>query len=267
MPLPTATTMPREQTQLAVRCMGQFAVHTGESPVRRWHAGKARSLFQYLLAHRERVVLRDTLYEVLWPEQGWTPGSSSLKVAAHALRRMLLESGTGARIEHQDFGYVLRAKDIWVDAERLEAACAAGRTAEVRGDHDTAATAYRQAAKLYRGDFLAGETADWIDEQREYYRSLALRALGYLRTRALARNDFTEVIEWSRQALAIDRYQEETYQALMIAHGRLGELDRVRAWHDLCVRRLGEDLDLEPTPETGRILASAMQGRLRPSAA
>ncbi|MBP2703227.1 winged helix-turn-helix domain-containing protein [Microbispora sp. RL4-1S] len=247
--------------------MGAFSVQLHGAPVRRWHAGKARSLFQYLLVNRGRVVLRDTLYEVLWPDQEWSPGSSSLKVAAHALRRMLLESGAPARIEHQDFGYVLRAEDVWVDAEELQASFSAGRVAELRGDHETAAARYRRVAALHRGDYLAGETADWVYEQREWYRSLALRALTYLRGQALARNDYPEVIEWSRQALAIDRYQEETYQALMIAHGRLGELDRVRSWHELCVRRLGEELNLEPTAETARILANAMQGRLRSSAA
>jgi len=102
-----------------------------------------------------------------------------------------------------------------------------------------------------------------VHEQREWYRSLALRALAYLRTAALTRNDYPEVIEWSRQALAIDRYQEEIYQGLMIAHGRLGELDRVKSWYELCVRRLSDELDLLPSPETGHIATSAMQGRYR----
>ncbi|MGW4381393.1 AfsR/SARP family transcriptional regulator [Kitasatospora sp. NPDC004531] len=277
MPIATAETMPlplsvaadgAERPAVEVQCMGGFSLTIDGWPVRRWHAGKARNLFQYLLVNRERVVLRDTLYEVLWPEQVWSPGSSSLKVAAHALRRMLatqplVEGRAPIRIEHRDFGYVLHADGILVDAERLQAAFSAGRTAELRGDHAEASRHYREVTALYRGDYLAGESADWILEQREWYRSLALGALAHLREGALAAGDHLEAIRWSRQALAIDRYHEESYQTLMIAHGRLGELDLVRGWHELCARRLADELDLDPSPETDAILAQAMRGRLR----
>jgi two-component SAPR family response regulator len=251
---------------LVIQCLGGFSVKIAGRPVPRWHAGKARSLFQYLLANRGHVVLRDALYEQLWPDQEWSPGSSSLKVAAHALRQILATSGAAARIDHEDFGYVLRAEDTWVDADQVRTLYATGRTAEVRGDAATAKACYRQVASLHRGDYLPGETADWVQEQRQWHRSLALWAIGYLRRDALARNDCQEAIRLCRQALAIDRYHEETYQALMIAHGRLGELDRVRSWHELFVRRLTEELDVRPTAETGRILTSAIQGRLRPGA-
>ncbi len=267
--LPAETARAEEDSSgVKAHCMGGFSLSVGGRQVRRWHAGKARSLFQYLLINRGRVVLRERLYEVLWPDQEWTPGSSSLKVAAHALRRMLaeqprLEGSDPIRIEHRDFGYVLSAGDIWVDAERLQSAASEARAAALRGDHETATARYRRVADLYRGDYLAGETADWVCEQREWYRSLALRAFGYLRDRALEQGDYPEVIERSRQCLAVDRFHEETYQALMIAHGCLGELDRVKGWHELCVRRLGDELDLTPSPETGRILTQALHDRPR----
>ena len=145
-----------------------------------------------------------------------------------------------------------RAGDICVDAEQLQEALLVGRAAELRADHEVATAMYERVAALHRGDYLAGESADWVDEQREWYRSHTLRALAYLRTCALARNDYAEVVTWSQQALAIDRYHEETYQALMVAHGRLGELDRVQGWHELCRRRLSGELDITPAPETER---------------
>src|SRR5690348_10782629 len=74
---------------VVVRCLGQFAVATDGTPVTRWSAGKARGLFQYLVVHRDRPVLRDRLHDVLWPETPWSPRSSSLKVAVHALRQVL----------------------------------------------------------------------------------------------------------------------------------------------------------------------------------
>ncbi|GAB2950959.1 BTAD domain-containing putative transcriptional regulator [Streptomyces heilongjiangensis] len=252
--------------RITVRCLGDFSVHVDGVPVERWRAGKARNLFQYLLVNRGRVVSRAKLHEVLWPESPWSPRSSSVKVAMHALRRGL-DGGPGfpspAEIVHQDHGYVLLADDIWVDVEEFDSLCATGRAAELRGDHLTAVDAYRAALALYNGDFLPLEQADWISEQREWNRSLALQALRYLLGEALCQEDFPAVIVLCRRMLEIDAYQEQVYRTLMSVHGELGELGRVKSWYEMCVRRLHDDLGVLPSELTHKIFERSMRtGRL-----
>jgi two-component SAPR family response regulator len=244
---------------VVVRCLGGFSVVTHDGPVTRWSAGKARGLFQYLVIHRERPVLRDRLHEVLWPGGPWSPRSSSLKVAVHALRQVL-ESPAGApRVEVRlsEYGYLLHADDIWVDLEDFEATVDAADALDAH-DHEGALRLYRRAADLYGGDFLDGEAADWVIERREWARSKALRALTALRDDAYRRQEPAQVIEWCRRILRIDPYQEATYRALMLTHGRLGELGLVRSWHEMCVRRLREDLAVEPEPDTHQVFDRVM---------
>ncbi|MFC0540630.1 AfsR/SARP family transcriptional regulator [Kutzneria chonburiensis] len=255
---------------ISVRLLGNFELTIDGTPVRRWRAGKARSLFQYLLVHRDRVVLRDKLYEVLWPETPWTPNSSSLKVAMHALRQILQvdPDGTdsrGLRIMRQDFGYVLHADRVWVDVDEFESRVTAGRMADGDGDVRAALAEYAAAMEIYQGDFLAGDSADWIIEQREWCKALALRALDRLCTCALRRGALDEVLHWCRIIISLDPYHEATYQLLMSVHGSLGELGTVRRWHDICVRRLRDELDVAPNIETGRIYHRALRGELRHS--
>jgi two-component SAPR family response regulator len=252
--------------RITVRCLGDFSVHVDGIPVERWRAGKARGLFQYLLANRGRVVPSDKLHEVLWPESPRSPRSSSVKVAMHALRRGL-DGGPGrsapVEIVHQDHGYVLLAGDIRVDVEEFDSLCATGRAAELRGDHRMAADAYRAALALYGGDFLPVDQADWIREEREWNRSLALQALRYLQEEALCHEDFPAVIVLCRRMLEIDAYQEQVYRTLMSVHGELGERGRVKCWYEMCTRRLHDDLGVQPAESTRKIFERSMRmGRL-----
>lgn len=262
--------MLQEATKAAVtaRFFGDFSVHVDDSPVERWRAGKARSLFQYLLVNRDRVVPREKLYQVLWPEQEWSPTGSSLKVAMHAVRQVLQSlphdpKATPVEIVNRDHGYLLKANDVWLDLDEFSSSVDRARAAEVAGDHVNARRHYARAVDLYSGDFLAVESATWIDEQRACCKQLALEALHYLRADALRRHDHCSAIRLCQRLLSVDPYQEELYQTLMVVHGKQGELGQVQTWYEICLRRLHDDLDVEPTDTTYRIFARAVRGELR----
>jgi two-component SAPR family response regulator len=244
---------------MVVRSLGDFSVTIAGIPVESWRAGKARNLFQFLLFNRGHVVPRDRLYEVLWPDSEGDR-STSLKVAAHALRRIL---GTDeVSISYQDVGYLLRCEGVWIDIEQFESAIEAARAAERDGDTGRALAAHHRAITLYRGDFLDGETAHWADEQRQWARSMVLGSLNHLRADAMRRSDPGAVITWCRRILSIDPFLEEAYQNLFVVHGMLGELSQVRNWHDLCAQRLRDGLDTAPSHRTRKIFELALSGRL-----
>jgi DNA-binding SARP family transcriptional activator len=254
-------------TATAVRYFGNFSVRVDDRPVGRWRAGRARNLCQYLLFNHGKVIGRDRLYELLWPDGERASTTSSLKVAVHAVRQVLKDATGGTcppvEIDCRDGGYVLLADDLRLDAEEFDACVARGRAAQECGAHTDARYWYGRALELYAGDFLAAESLDWVAEQREYSRALALHALGYLRADALRRDDHPAVLTFCRRILEIDPYHEEMYQTLMLLHGRRGELGQVRNWHEMCLRRLRDDLEVTPAETTDRIYARAMRGELR----
>ncbi|MBE1489513.1 AfsR/SARP family transcriptional regulator [Plantactinospora soyae] len=252
---------------ISVRCLGPFTATLGKREIGPWRAGKARGLFQFLLVNRGRPVPRDKLHDVLWPQAPWSPGSSSLKVAVHGVRQILAgtgaDSASTAEIRFDDRGYRFQADDIWVDVEEFESAMDLAAVRAAGGDRDGALRLYRRAAELHQGDFLEGEAADWVVEHRGWIQAKALRGLTSLRDDAHARSDLAEVILWCRRILRIDPYHEATYRMLMLTHGQLGELGQVRSWHAICVRRLREDLAVEPQPETDLVLRRFLGARRR----
>ncbi|MFD3675930.1 BTAD domain-containing putative transcriptional regulator [Streptomyces sp. NPDC058613] len=258
------------EPRVRVRFLGDFELTVNGARVERWRAGKARGLFQYLVVHRGQMLTRDRLYESLWPGTDSTAGSS-LKVAAHALRRVLdahpdHPGDSGIRLVYRDFGYVLHVNGLWSDLDRFQELVHTGLRASVARDAPLARTRLRAALDLYGGEFLRGESADWVVEQREYLRALALRALGVLRTDAEAREDSVELIELCMRTLEIDRHHEETYRALMSAHGRRGELACVRRWYELCARRMRDELAVAPGHETQLLLRTLIPAAGRPAA-
>lgn len=248
-----------------VRFLGSFAFEVDGQPVEQWRAGKARMLFQYLFLNRGAVIPCDALRGALWP--GVQPrSSSSLKVAAHAVRRVLqsLESDGQAPMElvHRSDGYMLTAGPAWVDIDEFNAAIRRHRQAAVEKSHEESIHWARRAMELYSGDFLAGETGDWIEDHRQWARNLALIALGELRVDALANEDWSEALRWCRRTLELDPCHEPTYQALMQLHAERGEFATVRDWYERCRHRLRVDLDMAPAERTERIRASVLgQGR------
>ncbi|MFD3324512.1 BTAD domain-containing putative transcriptional regulator [Streptomyces sp. NPDC058701] len=258
------------EPRVRVRFLGDFELTVNGARVERWRAGKARGLFQYLVVHRGQMLTRDRLYESLWPGTDSTSGSS-LKVAAHALRRVLdahpdRPGDSGIRLVYRDFGYVLHVSGLWSDLDRFQELVHTGLRASVARDAALARTRLGAALDLYGGEFLRGESADWVVEQREYLRALALRALGVLRADAEAREDAVELIELCMRTLEIDRHHEETYRALMSAHGRRGELACVRRWYELCARRMRDELAVAPGHETQQLLRTLIPAAARTSA-
>ena len=119
--------------RVEARCLGSFSLTIDGVRVEKWHAGKARGLFQLLLAHRGRVVLRDRICEALWPDLEWRPTTSSLKVAVFGVRR-ILATHAGAEcpvaVVSCRHGYQLRGEEMRFDVADFEAEFEAGCAAQ-----------------------------------------------------------------------------------------------------------------------------------------
>jgi two-component SAPR family response regulator len=249
------------QTQVTARFFGHFTLNVQGCEIARWRAGKARSLFQYLMLHRGQLITRDRLNGVLWPDAEWGAASSSLKVACHAARSVVgaartssESSRSGIRLLHRNFGYVLYVESLWCDIDDFQSLVRNGLRRCADGDRRLAVRDLRAAISMYDGDFLSGQRCDWAIEYREHFKSLAMRSLDVLRGEAMACGDTSEVVALSRRSLDIDPHHEPTYQDLIREHGRLGEPERARTWFLLCAHRLDRDLGMPPSWETRRAL-------------
>jgi two-component SAPR family response regulator len=241
----------------------------GSRQLEGWRSGKARALFEYLIAHRGRPVPREALIQALWPNPDALAAGTSLKVAVHGLRQVLselqVEGALPLAVIARDSSYELKAPDVWVDVEAFEHLCRVAGRLWIAGRQSEAVACYKQASELYRGDFLQDRWDDWVVFRREGLKDQYLLLLNRLATAALQERDYDQCIDYARQMLDEDNCREDTYRMLMVCHARLGQPGRVRRWYELCGRTLRSILEVEPDAETERVYRWASTAGLRES--
>ncbi|MGB3716471.1 MAG: BTAD domain-containing putative transcriptional regulator [Candidatus Promineifilaceae bacterium] len=168
--------------QLRVHMLGNFTVWHGGHLVGRkeWSRKKAQQLFQLLLTNREKMLERERIIDMLWPDLDPSDAQRDFKVAYSDLRRTL-EPG---RLRNAPSAYIIRdgslygmrpGADLYLDVERFEDLISQGddlfdATVEEALPH------YREALALYEGDYLQECLYDdWCVEERERLQTQYLR--------------------------------------------------------------------------------------------
>jgi hypothetical protein len=102
--------------QLAVHLLGPLYVALDDVAVEEWPSARCRSLFGYLLTHREPWPAREVLMEVFWPGSSPDASRNSLNVAIHGLRRILRTITDRPVVVHGNGTYGINHElRLWLD--------------------------------------------------------------------------------------------------------------------------------------------------------
>lgn len=220
-----------------------------------FHRHHALALLAFL-AVTDRPHSRETLAALFWPEMD--------EVAAHAaLRRDLYYLGCAIGkgwLHCEEHCLALPAQPgLSVDVRRFVALAA-----NVIGhDHpagqvcDGCLAALAEAARLYRGDFLAGFTLrrsvefdDWQSATTENLRLALADVLAKLAVGLEARGQIDLALAHARRRLALDPLDESSHRLLMRLHAEAGNRAAVARQYETCVKTLAAEMGIEPAPET-----------------
>jgi len=197
-------------------------------------------------------VRRDTLLGLFWPELDQAAARRSLRQALHLLRTHL---GPDILVSRGDEDLAVNPDQLNVDVPDF-----LGAAGFRRGE----------ALELYRGDFLAGfflsggsvEFERWLEEARSSLRDTAARLSAVLAREAEGTGDREQAVAWARRALSYEPESEPALRRLMETLDRAGDrAGAIRAYEGFA-RRLAQDLEQQPSPETQELMA-----RLRIAAA
>ncbi|MFN2608073.1 MAG: BTAD domain-containing putative transcriptional regulator, partial [Acidimicrobiales bacterium] len=237
---------------ITVRVLGPYRIEVDGKEIRSGLRAKARELLAFYLLHPEGTTL-DVATEALWPEADPGRGSEWFWTALGNLRS-LLRTATGTKalkvIERDGDRY--RIEPVFdVDLWRFQAALPPAGAAT--GDADWAA-ALQTAADLYGGELLAGVDWAWAEVPRDDLRRRAVDVLVSLAATRLVAGDARSALDTLSRAVEVDPVAEQLYRRIMRLHANQSRPDEVEATFSLLRSRLGE-LDLEPTPESARLVA------------
>jgi|SRR5687767_3019146 len=226
-----------------LRSFGGIELTRGETPVlprRR----KELVLLAYLARRSPRGVTRAELAALLW-------GHRDESRARHSLRQSLseLKAELGDPLEITPDTVRLRAGAVELDLRAFELAVESGREDE--------------AAKLWRGDFLAGcedlgaeELRTWIEQERAGLQAQLARVYRRLVDRARASGDWRSAITKAEEWCRALPYDEEAHRSAVETLRIAGRNAEAAARHAGFVTRLRTDLDTAPSEEFTRLGAT-----------
>jgi DNA-binding SARP family transcriptional activator len=237
---------------LTVQLLGQFQVRLDEVAVDDWPSGRGRSLFKYLVTHRDPWPRREQLMEAFWPEAAPAAARNSLNVAVHGLRRAFRASAEVPVVVLQDGAYRLGPQlRLWLDIDEFELHVVAGRRLDAAGDPVGAAAEYERALALYQGDLLADDPyEDWPVTAREHLLLAYLDVLDRLSSLSFDQRQYGACVALCRLLVEKDPCREDGHRRLMRCFTRQGQPHLALRQYQACADALDRELGVDPDPAT-----------------
>ncbi len=210
---------------------------------------KLVALLAYLAVARPRGLhRRDTLVGLLWPELDQDRARAALRHTVYRLRRPL---GADAIVSRGDEDIGIDPKIIQCDAAAFEDLLDAGSVTE--------------ALTLYRGDLLPGffvpgapEFERWLDGERARLRARASSSAWTHASACASSGQPEEAARWARRATSLAPDDEQLLRRVLTLLAETGDTAGALREYDTFARRLRDEYEATPSPET-----TALVERLR----
>ncbi len=231
---------------------------------------KALALVAFLALH-DQPQSRDVAAELLWADQDEEHARSSLRTTLRALTTPISVEW----IQADRSLLALKPEAVRVDVIEFTDLLAQSRTHdhETNAVCDQCAELFKQAAALYRGDFLAGFHIDgsaeydaWQLAQQEWLRR---EYGGVLRQLSIYYADIQQIdqaIRYAQQWLAVDVLHEPAHRQLIRLYASAGQRSEAVRQYKSCVELLHTELATPPEPETTQLYEAVMNNHRLPGA-
>ena len=218
-----------------------------------WNGLRGKSIFKYLLAHRDSPIPKDILMDLFWPDAQPEAARRNLHQAIYSLRRTLRRAS--ADVTHIHFEkdcYLLNpGLSIWVDSVEFEGHVQAGKRLEAADRITEAIAQYGIAESLYQGDYLEEDLyEDWPAVEREHLRRMYCDLADRLSEHYYDRGEYNAAIALGHKTLARDNCHEPAHRRLMRCYLAQGQRHLAVRQYQTCIELLKEELELGPSEET-----------------
>lgn len=238
---------------LSVYCLGSFRAYVEDVLIDEWSGNIGKTIFKYLLSHRELPVHRDVLIDMFWPDDPVDSARRNLYQAIYSIRQAFRKSGHDLEcILLEDSAYMINpALKLWVDADAFLDHYKKGSELEQQGNQTSAIRHYELAENLYGGDYLCEDIFEqWALIQRENFKMIYLEILSRISQYYWDLKAYKNCIINCRKILDADDCREDAHRRLMLAYLELGQRHlAIRQFHQ-CATTLKQELNITPMPAT-----------------
>jgi DNA-binding SARP family transcriptional activator/DNA-binding NarL/FixJ family response regulator len=232
---------------------GTFQVFVNEQPIENWPSKKGKSIFAYLLLNYKKKIYRDVLMDLFWQKSDPDSARNCLNVTIHGLRRILQDINPNDEyILFKDECYYFNPDiQVELDVEEFRTIWRNAQSIEYDKGLAAAASEFKRAAEIYKGDFLEDELYDdWLSLDRENLKEVFLVILDKISENFIYHNEHYKAIPVCENILEKDNCREDIHRRLMLSYYRIGQRDKAIKQFQKCVEALKEELEVKPSGET-----------------
>jgi DNA-binding SARP family transcriptional activator len=218
-----------------------------------WPTEKTKSLFAFLVINRKGSLTRMQVLDALWSGFSKKKAHENLRTTAYRVRQTLRSANMqGVKQEaifaHQRGRYIL-FPDLEIDSD-VDDFNRHLKLADIARSPEERKRALNRALDISRAPFLPDIYDQWIDTQRSVFREQRLAALRGIIMIASGQNDDRACVEHCRQYLAIESLAEDIACICMGSLKKLGRLAEIKILYQTLEKKLREEIQSAPTPET-----------------
>ncbi|WP_312470538.1 response regulator [Neobacillus sp.] len=215
---------------------------TIEEETLHWRTTKAQELFLYLFQHREQLLHKSVIVDLLWPEYEPERAYSQLYTTIYHIRKTLKKFHDHFKIENTTEGYTLRTETIVFNIEEWENGIQSAPPLNKNTiDH------YCELMKLNAGIYLHKYDYWWAETERhrleQIWQKTAFQLANWYQDHGL----MDEAINWYVEIENRQPEVEEAYFALMKIYAARDNHLLVNRQYQELTKFLAAELDILPS--------------------
>jgi predicted ATPase/DNA-binding SARP family transcriptional activator len=235
---------------LEVRLLGMFEVRYKKKPVN-IASHPAQSLFAYLILNAGTLHRREKLAGLLWPDSLEETARDNLRHTLWRLRKALPATQKAEFLLIDDLSIAFNSSaEYWLDAAELEDLSESASTDDLIA-----------VISAYQGELLPGFYDEWVVLERGHSYSIFEHHMARLMSLLQNEKRWLEIFDWAERWIKLGQKPEPAYRALMCAHAAKGDMSKVAATYERCVKSLRE-YGMEPSEQTKALYEKLKTGQV-----
>ena len=234
---------------LEVHFLGTFEVKDKQQSIQ-IASRPAQSLFAYLILNARVAHRREKLAGILWPDSLEETARDNLRHALWRLRKALPSRPKTEYLLADDLSISFNpSAEYWFDAAELE-----------KLSEQASADELMAVLSQYQGELLPGFYDEWIVLNREHLYSVFEHRTARLMSLLQEEKRWLDILDWGERWIKLGQKPEPAYRALMSAHAAKGDMSKVAATYERCVKSLKE-FGIEPSAQTRALYQKLKSGK------
>ena len=239
---------------LEVRLLGMFDVKYKRKTVN-ISSRPAQSLFAYLILNAGTSHRREKLAGMLWPDSLEETARDNLRHALWRLRKVLPSQVKAEYLLTDDLSIAFNASaEYSLDVSELE-----------KLSHRASVDELISVLSAYQGELLPGFYDEWVVSEREHLISNFENHMARLMSLLQDEKRWPDILDWGERWIKLGQKPEPAYRALMWGHTAKGDMSKVAATYERCVKSL-RDFGVEPSEQTKELYENLKSGKETPRA-